>query len=185
MNTIRDAFKRYGPIGFAARAWSRTFGLFIDVDVFYTLRVGTAIDFTPIPGYRYERARPGSPHFEEAMALLGVDPAKCANREAFVAVSEDGRVAACAFNDRVAGTLASVRGTAVAPAHRGRSLGGNLMRFQAQQVAADGASEIDSHVALTNRASQHMLAGMHARRVERWIFLVFLRRFRLSFKREY
>lgn len=171
----------YGASGFLARVWSHTIGRVFDVNVIYTGRFVAPPSFTPVPGYRYERARAGSPRFDEAVRMLGGDAAKRAHYEAFVAIDEnDGTLAACTFADAVDGPLAFNRGGAADPRHRGKSLTPSLLQYQAWSLAQEGAREVEYHVSATNRGARRMHRKIGAREHDRWIILVLFRRFRFA-----
>ena len=176
----RDLWARYGAAGVAARIWSRTFGLIVDVDLTTTVRVPLPVSFSPLPGYRYERVVAGTPRFVEAAVLLHVDPRERLRQEAYVAIAADDSVVACTFNDPVSEQIAHGRGTNVALDHRGRSLGGNIIRYFAQEVARQGAREARFHVVSTNHSSRRMLQKLGAQPIERWIFVILFRRFRFG-----
>lgn len=183
LDRLRDAWRRYGLLGTAAHIWARTFGLIFDVNVVYSMRTRDLAGFERAPGFRYERVPSSSPRFDEAAALLRVDPSKRRNQEVFIAVSEaDDRIAACVFNDLLTSQCGEVRGLVVSPRHRGHALGPGMLRYQAQELARDGATEVQSHVSLMNRASRRMLERLGYRYVDQWVFLVALRRFRVAFK---
>lgn len=172
---------RYGMTGVLARGWSKTFGRIVDVEIVYTMRLPSAQPFPQHAMYRYERHNAASERFDEAARLLRVDAAKRREQEVFVAIdSSDESVAACTFNDRVAGGVAHQRGVATAPRHRGRGLAARLLQFQARTLADEGADEIEYHVGMTNRASRRTFAKLGAKIVERWLIVTLLRRFRFA-----
>jgi GNAT superfamily N-acetyltransferase len=176
-----SVFARYGVAGVVARVWTKTFGRVLDVDVVFTLRVASAQPFAPLPPFRYERHASSSPRFDEAARLLRVDADKRREQEVFVAIdNSDETLAACTFNDRVAGNVAHQRGVAVLPRYRGRGLAVSVLQFQASALAAEGAAEVEYHVGATNRASRRTFAKLGARPIDRWIIVIVLRRFRFA-----
>lgn len=176
------AWKLYGMAGFLARVCSHTIGRIVDIDVIYTGRFSPST-FTPVPGYRYQRVRIGSREFADAAHMLGVDPAKRANHEAFVAFDErDGSMAACTFAEAPGGPRAFNRGVVADPRHRGKSLTGNLLLYQASALADDGVKEVEYHVNATNRGARRMYRKIGAREIDRWIILILLRKYRLSWR---
>lgn len=176
-----SARRLYGPAGLAARLWSKTLGVFFSVDIVLTLRLSTAsVEFTPATDIAFARVSHPSPFFAEAARLLGVDPRTRGDMDACVAITPDGVVAGCAFNDRVDGPLAHQRGVAVSPQHRGLDLGLRLLRFQSAELARLGATAIEYQVGLTNRSSRRMLARLGAVHIETWIIVKLLRKVRIA-----
>lgn len=162
---LRDAGRRLGPLGLAERIWTHSFGRLVDVRVFieWTLDASGA-RFGPIPGYRYQRADVDerSEVAKEAARLVGVRLAERLSMELFVAHDGAGRVAACTWNDPPREGTAHYRGAAVAAEHRGRSLGGSLLLFQACELFGRGVGTILCRSTIGNRASRRMLHGIGA-----------------------
>ena len=157
--TLSDVWRRLGPLGLVRGAWRRSFGRLLDVRVVIEWALDApAARFVPRAGFRYVRpvADERSPTVVAAAQLLGVRLADRLPQDVFVALDADGDVAACTWNDPPEGGSARQRGVAVAPKHRGLSLGGTLLLFQAQELAQRGVSVILYRTDIGNRASRRM-----------------------------
>ena len=175
------AWRLYGAPGFLARVWSHTVGAIIDIDVIYTGRFTPTETFTPVKGYRYERAQAGSPRFTEAVRMLRSDEVKRAQYDAFLAIDQrDDSLAACTFSEGADGPVAFNRGVAADPRHRGKSLAGSLLLYQAWSIQRQGAREVEYHVSVTNRGARRMFRKIGAQEIDCWVIIVLLRRFRFS-----
>ena len=176
-------WRSYGPAGFLARVWSRTGGAVFDVDIVRTGHFVAPSSVEPVEGYRFERVDSRSPRFVEAARLLRVDAEKRDGQEAFVAIdTRTETVAACAFSDRGPAAVAHNRGVVSAPSHRGRSLAGRVLLYQAAALAREGAPAVEYHVNITNRAARRMFHKLGAVESDWWIIAVFLRRYRIPWR---
>ena len=161
-----DAWRRLGPAGLAGRTWERSIGRVVDV----RFVIEWALDapearFAPLPGYRYERGEVAerSETAGAAAQLLGVRLDERLGSDLFVARDGRGRVAACTWNDPPRDGAVRHRGVGVDPEHRGRSLGGSLLLFQARELCGSGVGTILYRTSVGNRASRRMFHRIGAR----------------------
>jgi GNAT superfamily N-acetyltransferase len=163
---LRDVFRRWGVIGLAGIAWSRTLGRIADLTFVVEWELPTHdLRAAPLAGLRYVRPEVGESSREarEAAALLRVSLRDRLRQDLFVALDEGGAVAACTWNDRAAGGAVEQRGVAVAPRCRGRGLAGSLLLHQAVALAAEGVAVVRYRTAVWNRASWRVFEKIGAR----------------------
>jgi ribosomal protein S18 acetylase RimI-like enzyme len=163
---LRDVWRRWGAVGIAGLAWSRTLGRIADLTLVVEWELPAAgRPPAPVAGFRYARpaVAPTSREAVEAAALLRVPVGERLGQDLFVAMDERGAVVACTWNDRPDAGAAQQRGIAVAPQCRGRGLAGSLLLFQAASLADEGVAVVRYRTALWNRASRRMFEKIGAR----------------------
>lgn len=157
--SLPNTWRRLGLLGLARSAWTRSAGRVLDVRCVIDWSLETAsARFTPVSGYRFERAAilGDSATAEKAARLTGVRLEERLSLELFVARDQEDRMAACTWNEPPQDGVARHRGVAVEGGHRGRSLGGSLLLFQASELAARGVKRILYRTDIGNRASRRM-----------------------------
>ena len=175
MGPAVDLWSRYGVLGLAGRAWSRTFGRLLDVGLVLEWELETsACRVAPVPGYDYARAATvDSTEARDAAAILRVSLEGREGQDLFVARS-GGRVVGCTWNDPVRGGRASQRGVAVLAPHRRKGLAASLLLFQAVCLAGTGVTAVDYRTPWGNRASRRLFEKLGARRIRAYVVLSLL-----------
>lgn len=172
----RGAFRRWGVLGLAGRAWSASLGRLVDVRLIFECELSTAsARFERVPGFSFASVEiDRDPESAEAAArLLHVRLSERRSHRLFVARDRDGRIAGCTWNEPAEEHRARHRGVGVAAACRGLGLAPALLGFQAAELGRDGVTALLLRAGLGNRASRRMMHKARARLVAiRALFLV-------------